>query len=186
MATGTDMADVPDVLIPAPALPREGSETERYIEWLDAELGLRFENWDALHRWSIDHLEDFWQSIWDFFQVISHSPATSVLAERVMPGARWFEGATLNFAEHALRDPAEASDDEAVAIHAFSQTRDELTLTFGELRQRIAQARAALEELGVRAGDRVAAYLPNIPEAVIAYLATASLGAIWAAWYSAC
>jgi acetoacetyl-CoA synthetase len=181
MATGTDMADVPDVLIPAPALPREGSETARYIEWLDAELGLRFENWDALHRWSIDHLEDFWQSIWDFFQVISHSPATSVLAERVMPGARWFEGATLNFAEHALRDPAEASDDEAVAIHAFSQTRDELTLTFGELRQRIAQARAALEELGVRAGDRVAAYLPNIPEAVIAYLATASLGAIWAA-----
>ncbi|CAN7538489.1 acetoacetate--CoA ligase [Microbacterium foliorum] len=175
------MADAPDVLIPAPALPREGSETARYLEWLDAELGLRFENWDALHRWSVDHLEDFWQSIWDFFQVISHSPASSVLAERVMPGARWFEGATLNFAEHALRESAEASDDAAVAIHAFSQTRDELTLTFGELRERVAQARAALEELGVRAGDRVAAYLPNIPETVIAYLATASLGAIWAA-----
>lgn len=172
------MGETIEQLIPAPEHPREGSETARYLAWLENERGLRFEDFAALQRWSVEHLEDFWQSIWDFFQVISHSPAASVLAERVMPGARWFEGATLNFAEHALRAATEHGDD--VAIHAFSQSRDDVTLTLAQLQERVAQVAAGLAELGVRRGDRVAAYLPNIPEAVIAYLATASLGAIWA------
>lgn len=174
----TAMADVPELLLPAPVRPREGSETARYLAWLDTERGLQFEDWNALHRWSIDRLEDFWQSIWDFFEVVSHTPAAGVLTERRMPGAEWFAGSTLNLAEHALRP---GGDDDAIAVHAYSQTRDEIEFTVGELRERVAQVRAGLQELGVRSGDRVASYLPNIPEALIAYLATASLGAIWAA-----
>ncbi|MEW1962308.1 acetoacetate--CoA ligase [Microbacterium sp. NPDC077644] len=172
------MSEGPEQLIPAPERPRDESETARYLTWLAAERGLRFADFAELQRWSVEHLEDFWQSIWDFFEVISHAPAASVLAERVMPGARWFEGTTLNFAEHALRAAEEIGDD--VAIHAFSQSREDETVTFGELRERVAHVAAGLVELGVGRGDRVAAYLPNIPEAVIAYLATASLGAIWA------
>lgn len=172
------MADRPELLIPAPQHPREGSETAKYLDWLAQNRGLRFDDWGALHRWSIEHLEDFWQSIWDFFEIIAHTPPAGVLAERVMPGARWFEGSTLNFAENALRP---GGDDDAAAVLAYSQTRDEISFTRAELRERVAQVRAGLEELGVRAGDRVAAYLPNIPETLIAYLATASLGAVWAA-----
>lgn len=172
------MAEEPELLIPAPERPRDGSQTAQYLEWLEAAHGLRFADWNELHRWSTGHLEDFWQSIWDFFGVSAHTPATSVLAEHAMPGARWFEGSTLNFAEHALRP---GDDDDEVAVLGSSQTRDDISLTFRELRAKVANVRAGLEELGVRPGDRVTAYLPNIPETLIAYLATASLGAIWAA-----
>lgn len=171
------MVEGPEVLIPAPERPREGSQTAEYLAWLEDERGLTFANWGELHRWSIDHLEDFWQSVWDFFEVIAHTPATAVLEGRAMPGARWFPGATLNLAEHALRAGAHEDD---VAVMASSQTRADISLTFGQLRDQVAHVRAGLEELGVRAGDRVAAYLPNIPETLVAYLATASLGAIWA------
>ncbi|MEZ3158996.1 acetoacetate--CoA ligase [Microbacterium sp. BWT-B31] len=169
---------LPELLTPAPEHPRAGSETARYLAWLEAERGLVFRDWEELRSWSVSELEDFWQSIWDFFGVSSHTPYDRVLVERVMPGARWFEGATLNLAEHALRHTG--YDDEEV-VFAYSQTRAEVRLTLGALRDEVRRARAGLRALGVSRGDRVAAYLPNIPETLVAYLAAASLGATWAA-----
>ena len=113
------------------------------------------------------------RSIWDFFGI--GAPYERVLSERAMPGARWFEGARLNYAEHLL-----TGDDEAVAVVARSQTRGPIELTFGELREQVARARAGLQRLGVGPGDRVVGYLPNVPEALVAFIASASLGAIWA------
>ena len=122
-------------------------------------------------------LEGFWSSVWDFFEVRSHAPYERVLGSREMPGAEWFPGTRLNFAEHMVgRD----EDIGSVAVVAYSQTRERQELTFGDLREQVARARAGLQRLGVGPGDRVVAYLPNIPETLVAFLATASLGAVWA------
>ncbi|SEF19649.1 acetoacetyl-CoA synthetase [Amycolatopsis pretoriensis] len=150
------------------------TEIDRYLAWL-AERGHPFDGYSALHRWSVTDLDGFWASIKDFFGVRFHSPASAVVPDRRMPGTEWFPGATLNYAEHALGGPA--GD---VAVIAYSQTRDRTELTWGELRDQVARARAGLMRLGVGRGDRVVAYLPNLPETVVAYLAVASLGAIWA------
>lgn len=148
----------------------------RFLTWVARERKVPVDDVHALHRWSVQEPEAFWQSIWDHFDVHAHSPATTVLAERTMPGATWFPGATLSYAEHAFR--AAGPDD--VAVHARSQTRADLTLTFGDLEQQVAAFRSALVELGVRRGDRVAGYLPNTPEALVSFLATAAIGAVWA------
>ena len=156
---------------------RSHCEVGRYLDWLEAERGLAFADYHDLHRWSVTDLEGFWGSLWDFFEVRAHTPYERVLASDGMPGAEWFPGAQLNYAEHALgRD----EDVDTVAVLARSQTRDPFELTFGELREQVARARAGLQRLGVGRGDRVVAYLPNIPETLVAFLATASLGAIWA------
>ncbi|WP_226874641.1 acetoacetate--CoA ligase [Microbispora sitophila] len=149
-----------------------------YVRWLADERGLAFADYDALWRWSITELEAFWASLWDHFGVRAHQPYERVLGSRTMPGAQWFPGAALNYAEHMLGDSA--TDAEALAVVAYSQTRDPMELTFAQLRDQVARARAGLRRLGVRRGDRVAAYLPNIPETLVAFLATASLGATWA------
>jgi acetoacetyl-CoA synthetase len=133
------------------------------------------DDYDALWRWSVDDLEGFWAAVWEFFETRAHAPYERVLGSREMPGAEWFPGARLNFAEHML-----LGDDEAVAVAAHSQSRDPLELSFGELREQVARARAGLQRLGVGPGDRVVAYLPNIPETLVAFLAAASLGAVWA------
>jgi acetoacetyl-CoA synthetase len=146
-----------------------------YMRWLEAERGLRFDGYRPLWEWSVTELEDFWGSIWEYFGVSSPTPHSAVLAERAMPGARWFEGAQLNYAEHLFR----GKPDEEVAILHASELRDLDRLTWAELRSRVAEAAAGLRSLGVQPGDRVAAYLPNIPEAVIGFLATASIGATW-------
>ena len=160
-----------------PADWRGRFEMGRYVEWLRLERGLDFPGYDELWRWSVTDIEGFWASIWDYFGVRAHTPYERVLGSREMPGAEWFPGATLNFAEHMLgRD----EDLDSVAIIAHSQTRDARELTFGELREQVARARAGLKRLGVGPGDRVVAYLPNIPETAVAFLATASLGAVWA------
>ena len=146
-----------------------------YVRWLAYERGLHFGDYDALWRWSVDNLEQFWASVWEFFGIGGDYDA--VLGSREMPGARWFPGARLNYAEHMLGGPEDA---ERPAVVARSQTRDPIELTFGELADRVARARAGLVRLRVRRGDRVVGYLPNIPEALVAMLATASLGATWA------
>jgi len=171
-------APVPgQVLWTPPPDARQRSEVGRYLHWLEAERGLAFEDYHDLHRWSVDDLEGFWGSLWDFFEVKAAAPYERVLASDAMPGAVWFPGAELNYAEHALgRD----EDVDTVAVLARSQTRDPFELTFGDLREQVARARAGLQRLGVCRGDRVVAYLPNIPETLVAFLATASLGAIWA------
>jgi acetoacetyl-CoA synthetase len=130
-------------------------------------------DYDELWRWSVDDLEGFWASIWDFFGVAGGYER--VLASAEMPGAQWFPGAQVNYAEHLFR----GKDDDAVAIVHASELRELGELTWGELRRQTASMAARLRALGVEKGDRVAAYMPNIPETVAAFLATASLGAIW-------
>ncbi len=152
----------------------EACNLTRYVRWLEDERGLRFSGYDELWRWSVADLEGFWGSIAEHFTVRFHTPPERALGSRSMPGARWFPGATLNYAEHALAsagdEPALVCRGEAGARRAFS--RD-------DLRREVAAARAGLRRLGIESGDRVVAYLPNDAEAVIAFLATASLGAVW-------
>jgi acetoacetyl-CoA synthetase len=167
-----------EVLWQPPADLRQSTQIGRFMEFAEQRSGRRFDGYDALWRWSVEDLEGFWAAIWEFFELRAHAPFERVLASREMPGAVWFEGARLNYAEHLVgRD----EDAEKVAVVAHSQTRPEFEVTFGELREQVARARAGLQRLGVGPGDRVVAYLPNIPETLVAFIATASLGAIWAA-----
>ncbi|MCG6498417.1 acetoacetate--CoA ligase [Kitasatospora sp. A2-31] len=157
---------------------RDASEIGRYLRWLESRRQLSFPDYDSLWQWSVTDLDGFWSSIWEYFDVRPHTPPTATLGRRSMPDTEWFPGAALNYAEHAL---GREEDLDAVAVVARSQTRAPIELTFGELRDQVARARAGLLRLGVRKGDRVVAYLPNIPETLVAFLATASIGAVWAA-----
>ncbi|HEX3266166.1 MAG TPA: AMP-binding protein, partial [Candidatus Limnocylindrales bacterium] len=167
----------PEVLWQPAADARATTRMGRYLDWLAGAGGPRLATYDAAWRWSVESPGAFWQSIWDHFEVRSTTPPTQALEDAAMPGARWFAGATLSYAEHALRLPGRADDD--VVVVGRSQTRPPVELTAAELRDAVARCRAGLVRLGVRRGDRVAAYLPNIPEAIVALLATASLGATW-------
>jgi acetoacetyl-CoA synthetase len=158
---------------PADELVRNANLT-RFLGWLERERGLSFDGYEDVWRWSVSDLEAFWFALWKFSGVRAHAPFEAVLPDRRMPGARWFEGARLNYAEHALADP-----DERPAIVSRGEDGRALDLTRAELAERVGAAAAGLRRLGVVRGDRVAAFLPNGPEAVIALLATASLGAIW-------
>jgi acetoacetyl-CoA synthetase len=149
-----------------------------YLRWLADVHGLEFGgDYHALWRWSVADLAAFWRSIWDYFEIVTHEPPSEVLPDQTMPGAHWFPGARLNYAEHVLRMPGVAPEDPIVL--AYSQTREPVTLTAAELREQVRRARAGLRRLGVAAGDRVAAYAPNIPETLIVMLAAASLGAVF-------
>jgi acetoacetyl-CoA synthetase len=167
------MAPSDGVLWRPPPDVRATSEIGRYLDWLERERGLAFAGYEELQRWSVDELEAFWASIWDFFEVKAHAPYERVLASSAMPGAEWFPGARLNLAERLLAG-------EGVAVVAHSQTRDTIELTFADLREQVARARVGLVRLGVQPGDRVVAYMPNIPETLVAFAAVASLGAVWA------
>jgi acetoacetyl-CoA synthetase len=161
---------------PAPDA-RQTTRIGQYLDWLARERGLDLVDYAAAWRWSVDDPGAFWSSVWEFFGVRSATAPDATLADARMPGARWFPGATLNWAEHALRLEARADDD--VVLVGHSQSRARSTLTAGDLRAKVSSARAGLQALGIERGDRVAAYLPNVPEAVVALLATASLGAVW-------
>lgn len=166
-----------DILWTPPEDLRRSTEVGRFMEWLRDERGHDFADYEAMRRWSIEDLEGFWAAVWDFYEIRANRGYDRVLADARMPGARWFEGAQLNYAEHLVgRD----EDRDRMAVLAQSQTRPPQELTFGELREQVARARAGLQRLGVGPGDRVVAYLPNIPETLVAFIATASLGAIWA------
>ena len=155
---------------------RTTTQLGAFVRFVEERDGARFDDWDSLWEWSVTDLDGFWSAIWEHFGVESDAPYEAVLADETMPGARWFEGARVNYTRHLLAD---TSRDDDVAVVAYSQTRDRVELTYGELRDQVARARAGLAGLGVGPGDRVAAYLPNIPETLVAFLATASLGAIW-------
>jgi acetoacetyl-CoA synthetase len=151
----------------------ERSNLTRYLRWLAERRQLRLGSYDELWRWSVRDLDGFWASVWEFFEVGGPAPRP-VLAERRMPGARWFPEATLNHAELSLR----RHDDHPALV--FGNEAGELdTIGYAELGRRVAAAAAGLRRLGVAKGDRVAAYLPNVPETVVAMLAVASIGAIW-------
>jgi acetoacetyl-CoA synthetase len=156
---------------------RETTRVGEYMRWLERERSLSFADYRELWTWSVTDIESFWASIWDYFGVRSDTPRGEVLPERVMPGADWFPGVSINYARHLIEQARQRPDD--VAVVASSQTREAVELTFGELEAQVARARTGLQRLGVTSGDRVVAYLPNIPEALVAFLATASLGAIW-------
>ncbi|MFH7339959.1 acetoacetate--CoA ligase [Streptomyces sp. KHY 26] len=137
--------------------------------------GLDGTDYAALHRWSVTDLEGFWGAVWQYFDIDADTPYERVLAEETMPGARWFTGAALNYAQHALRH---LTDDDA-AILALDETGTGYEVTGKALRAQVASVAATLRESGVRQGDRVVGYLPNTPHAIVAFLATASLGAVW-------
>ncbi len=147
----------------------------RYREWLAREHGVAADDYAALWRWSVDQLEAFWGSIVEFFDVRFETPASCVLGDARMPGAQWFPGGRLSYAEHIFR----GKDDGALALQHASEVRELGVWTYGELRRQTAQVAAGLRALGVGPGDRVAAYMPNIPETIAAFLACASIGAIW-------
>jgi acetoacetyl-CoA synthetase len=156
---------------------RQTTRIGGYLEWLERTQDRSFATYDDLLRWSIDDLDGFWTSIWRYFDVRSTTDPGPALADDRMPGARWFPDARLNWAEHCLRLDGRDADD--VVVVGRSQSRERTTLTVAELREEVARVRAGLIRLGVGRGDRVAAYLPNVPEAVIGLLAAASLGATW-------
>src|SRR3954468_5337932 len=168
------VAAPPIVWTPSPERIASATIT-RYREWLNETRGLALEDYADLWQWSVDELEDFWASIWEFFEVEASEPYERVLSTREMPGARWFPGARLSYAEHVFRGRAEGE----VAIRHASELRPLGEWTWGDLRKRAGAVAGALREAGVVAGDRVAAYLPNIPETVAAFLGCASIGAIW-------
>ena len=165
------------VLWEPPADARETTRIGHYLSWLERERGLVFADYAALWQWSVTDLTGFWQSIWDYFEVIAHRPPTAVLADAAMPGAIWFPGATVNYAEHVLRMPGLGDDDPVVL--AYSQSREPIRLTARELREQVGRVRAGLKSRGIGKGDRVAAYAPNIPETYVLMLAAASLGAVF-------
>ncbi len=166
---------VPPVLWRPDAARIERATITSYTRWLEETRGLELPDYASLWEWSTGDLEAFWGSIWERFDVVASTPYDRVLGSRAMPGAEWFPGARLNYAEHALR----ARNPDDVAIRHASELRPLQTMTRGELRDEVARFAAGLRALGVGPGDRVAAYLPNIPEAVTAFLACVSLGAIW-------
>jgi acetoacetyl-CoA synthetase len=168
----------PDLLWTPPADVRETSVIGRFTAHVERTHGRRFAGYAELHRWSVTELEEFWADVATFFDVAFTTPPRAVLGRRTMPGAEWFPGAELNYAAHALRGHGTAGADVAVVAH--SQTRAPVELSWDELRDQVARARAGLARLGVGRGDRVVAYLPTIPETLVAFLATASLGAVWA------
>jgi acetoacetyl-CoA synthetase len=168
---------VQDVLWTPPPDVRQTTQVGRFLDHVRDARGHDLEGYDALFDWSVNDLAGFWESLWEFFEVKSHTPYERVLGDPTMPGAQWFTGATLNFAEHMVGAEGDTGE---TAVVAISQTRAELELSFADLREQVAAARAGLQRLGVGPGDRVVAYLPNIPETLVAFLATASLGAVWA------
>lgn len=150
-----------------------------YRRWLAEHHGLRFADYETLWQWSVDELEAFWATLWDYFQVRGHTPWRQVLDRRVMPGAKWFEGATLNYAEHCLAAAEKPDADTRLAVISRSETRPRSEMSWSTLAGQVGAVQACLESLGVVRGDRVVSYMPNIPEALVAVLATTSLGAIW-------
>ncbi len=155
------------------------SQMARYRQWLWEQRGLSFSSYEEMRQWSVRDIDAFWQSIWDYFELRSPTPHSAVLAQRKMPGAVWFPGATVNYARQVLRHVEAAA---AAGVPAIISGGEDGLLTetsWPELQRKVAALAIHLRENGVRSGDRVAAYLPNIPETIIAFLATASIGAVW-------
>jgi len=146
-----------------------------YQRWLAGRRGLRFDGYEALWRWSVEQPAAFWLSIWDYFDLHSDAPIAAVLRDARMPGARWFEGARLNYVEQVFRHARAGQP----AIRHAGEDGPLADLSWEELRRQVASVAAVLRAMGVGRGDRVAAYLPNVPQTVVAFLAAASLGAIW-------
>jgi len=165
-----------------PASPRE-AQISQYQRWLQQQRGLGFASYEALWQWSVTDLEGFWRSIWDYFDLQTHTPVTRVLAHRHMPAAQWFPGTQVNYARQVFRhaETADAAGEPALVFRNEALQADDRSLHIGwrELRRQVASLAASLRRMGVQPGDRVAAFLPNAPMTVVAFLACASIGAVW-------
>ena len=150
-----------------------------YQNWLRDTRGLSFDSYDALWRWSVTDLDAFWQSLWDYARIESPTPHTAVLAESRMPGARWFPGAQVNYAREVLRHVDAAHAAGMPAIVSDNERGEVREMSWPEMRREVASAALTLKSLGVQRGDRVAAYMPNVPETMVAFLACSSIGAVW-------
>jgi acetoacetyl-CoA synthetase len=162
-----------------PAPPPFVPQITLYENWLRDQRGLRFDSYDQMWRWSTQDLGAFWQSIWDYFDLQSPTPHSCVLTERTMPGAQWFPGAQVNYAQQVFRHVDAAAAHGLPAIVSRNEKGEHRELSWPELRQRVASLALHLRAQGIQPGDRVAAYLPNIPEAMVAFMAVVSLGGVW-------
>jgi len=162
-------------LLPAPYIP----QIRLYQDWLQTQRGLSFASYQALWEWSVSDLNAFWQSVWDYFDLRSPTPHQSVLNTNVMPGAQWFVGAQTNYAHQVLRHVDAAHAAGMPALVARNERGEHQEWSWPTLRRQVASMALHLKSQGLQPGDRVAAYLPNVPEAMVAFLATVSLGGVW-------
>ncbi|HEY0844861.1 MAG TPA: acetoacetate--CoA ligase [Noviherbaspirillum sp.] len=155
-----------------------GSRMHDFMQWVGREKKTTLDDYDALWNWSVDHLEDFWEAVWQYFDIRSSAPYSRVLDAQKMPGATWFEGSRLNITEQVFRfHQGEAGN--RPAIIGKSELRPTVELSWSEFRRQIGSVANALRSMGVKPGDRVVSYLPNIPETAVAFYACASIGATW-------
>ncbi|NQU04212.1 MAG: acetoacetate--CoA ligase [Syntrophaceae bacterium] len=154
---------------------KKQSNLADYMQWLEKKTGFVFQEYADLWEWSVANLEDFWESLWAYFKITASKPYAEILSERKMPGATWFKGAELNFTEHVFRN--RSSNGPALIFQSEIQSLTKIT--WAELEKKVASVAAAMRRMGIQKGDRVVAYMPNIPETAIAFLASASIGAVW-------
>jgi len=159
---------------PSEEMKRQANITH-YKQWLESEKGLHFDDPEKLWEWSVSSLEDFWASLWEYFHIKASKPYSTVLTERKMPGAQWFPGAELNYAEHVFRNATSSRP----AMLFQSESQPLIEISWDELYHNVCTVAQALRAMGVQRGDRVVSYMPTIPESAIAFRASASLGAIW-------
>ncbi len=157
----------------------ESSNVVHFLHWLRRHRALSLADYDALWHWSVTDTSGFWAAIWDYFEVRSDTPYLRVVDRQTMPGAKWFEGSRVNYAEHLLRHEATRPAG-AIAFHHHSETRESGSLSWAETGRQVRILATRLRALGIGPGDRVASYLPNVPEAAIAMMATVAIGAVWA------
>ncbi len=172
---GVDVATLPEILWTPDPASRTTTRIGRFLSKVENNLGIELPDYERAWAWSVEDLAGFWSAVWEEFGIQASVAPTNVVSTRQMPGARWFEGAMLNYAGEALSKCPSAGP----AIVSQSQTAGFRELTSLELRESVSRVRTGLSSLGVGPGDRVAAYMPNIPETVVLMLATASLGAIF-------
>jgi acetoacetyl-CoA synthetase len=153
----------------------ESTHLRKYQQWLKKYKGRSFRDYSELWQWSIDYPGEFWQTVWDYFQIKSHTPHKNTMSSDEMPFVTWFEGASVNYAEHIFR----MYSDEYPAIIFQSERHSAREISWSEMKDKVSRIRSFLVDSGVKKGDRVVAFLPNIPEATYTFLATISLGAIW-------
>ncbi|MGQ0528343.1 MAG: acetyl-coenzyme A synthetase N-terminal domain-containing protein, partial [Panacagrimonas sp.] len=156
----------------------EQSEIAKFMRWLAQERALNFADYEALRQWSVSDIEAFWAAIWDYFKIDSDTAPTQVLDTRAMPGAKWFVGSRVNYAEHLLRYEAQAEAGE-IAIHHLAENRPLASMSWQELGGSVRKLATRLRDLGIQPGDRIVSYMPNVPETTIAMIASIAVGAVW-------
>lgn len=162
---------------PSPAFAQK-SNIAQYMRWLGETGRAQVADYEGLYRWSVSDIEGFWASIWKYFHIRSTTPYQRVIDHCAMPGAKWFEGSRVNYAEHMLRHEETAHADEVVFHHA-SETRPLATMTWQEFGRQVRIVATQLRTFGVKPGDRVVSYMPNVPETAVAMCATVAVGAVW-------